>query len=564
MPLFSAQGLYFDMTGVRGFSDMCCFSKKLQVATAAGLCFLFLLFGLDGVCAAQGEALEQLLDLLQQNGAISSDQAATIKATLARDQKAISEKKEELEKREKALLDREQALGKREQTLSLKEGGVVEGGKEPPVVTWPEEAIERTTAGVEPEKTLSEDKGVFPLEAVFDDGFYLRSRERDLFELRMGGLLQVDYRYFNYEGDADPDKNKFDIRRARLLITGHLYRRFSYKFQYEFQGAGSRNLLDAYVDTSVLPFISFRAGQFKEPFSLEQYTTDQDIPFAERATGYYLTPGRDVGLMAHASFWDDRIYYGAGIFNGDGLDDTVGGDSDSPEFTGRIVYAPFRNTGIPVVDGLQIGGSYSYAKADRNNVKVEVKTGGLTTFFNVNSAAKFNIIREVDSRTRYGAELAWAYGPLLLWGEYINLRFSDVQTSDAEFDINVKEHYGALLWMITGEKPILKHGVIQAIRPLRNLWQGGWGALGLAFRYDYFDGGDATYEYLVEPGISVREATAYTVALNWYLNPYLRLLINATSTRFDRPLLIMKDSLTGKAVYSDREDVVTGRIQVQF
>ncbi len=543
------------------------FLKKLQVFGVSGLFSLLLLIGSSGVCTAQGEALEQLLDLLQQNGAISNEQAAKIKATLERDQKALADREQELEKREKILLEREHALRAKDQALSPKEGAVVRGEKETSVSLLPEKTTEVKTSGIEAEKTLQKDpekKIAFPLETVFDDGFYLRSRERDLFELRIGGLLQVDYRYFSYDSNADPDKNKFDIRRARLLLTGHLYRRFFYKFQYEFQGAGSRNLLDAYVDTRVLPFISFRVGQFKEPFSLEQYTADKNIPFAERAMGYYLTPGRDVGLMAHASFWKDRIYYGIGIFNGDGLDDTVGGDSDSPEFTGRIVYAPFRNMGMPLWDGLQIGGSLSYAKADRNNVKVEVKTSGLTTFFNVNSAAKFNIIREVDSRTRYGAELAWAYGPLLLWGEYINLRFSDVRTSDAEFDINVKEHYGALLWMITGERPGLENGVIQAIRPLRNLGQGGWGALGLAFRYDHFDGGDATYEYLVEPGNSVQKATAYTVALNWYLNPYLRLLINATRTRFDRPLLIMKDPLTGEGVYSDYEDVVTGRIQLQF
>ncbi|MCF8142965.1 MAG: OprO/OprP family phosphate-selective porin [Deltaproteobacteria bacterium] len=542
--------------------------KKLQFFGLAGLFALLLFFGSNTVCPAQGEALEQLLELLQQNGAISNEQAAMIMTTLKQDQKALAAREQELKKREMILLQRENASREKEKAFSIK-AVADEGGKKEASVSSPsEETAQVKMSGGETQEVLQKDpekkESAFTLDAVFDEGFYLRSREKDLFELRIGGLFQEDYRYFSYDSDADPDKNKFDIRRARLLLTGHLYRMFSYKFQYEFQGAGSRNLLDAYVDTSVLPFISFRAGQFKEPFSLEQYTTDQDIPFGERATGYYLTPGRDVGLMAHASFWDDRIYYGAGIFNGDGLDDTVGGDSDSPEFTGRIVYAPFRNMGIPLADGLQIGGSYSYAKADRNNVKVEVKTGGLTTFFNVNSAAKFNIIREVDSRTRYGAEMAWAYGPLLLWGEYINLRFSDVETSDAEFDINVKEHYGALLWMITGEKPALEHGVIQAIRPLRNLGQGGWGALGLAFRYDYFDGGDATYKYLVEPGISVREATAYTVALNWYLNPYLRLLINATSTRFDRPLLIMKDSLTGKAVYSDREDVVTGRIQLQF
>jgi phosphate-selective porin OprO/OprP len=509
-----------------------------KVFGLAALFFILLFFGSNGVCTAESQALQQLLDLLRQNGAISDEQAGKIKATLAKDQKALSDREKELEQREKALAQREQAL------------------KEKVKTGWAEteKAVQK----------IPEKENGFPLEAVFDDGFYLRSREKDLFELRIGGLLQTDYRYFNYDSHADPDKNRFDIRRSRLLLTGHLYKRFFYKFQYEFQGAGGRRLLDAYVDTAVLPFISFRVGQFKEPFSLEQYTSDRDIPFSERSMGFFLTPWRDVGLMAHASLWKDRIYYGVGIFNGDGVDDTVGGDSDSPELTGRVVYAPFRNMGIPLWNGLQVGGSYSYAKVDRNNVRVDVRTNGLTSFFKVNSAAKFNIIRDVDARIRYGAEVAWAYGPLLLWGEYINLQFTDVKTSDAQFDINLKDHYGSLLWMITGEKPTLKQGVIQPIRPLRNFWQGGWGAVGLAFRYDHFDGGDATYEYLVEPGVSVREATAYTIAVNWYLNPYVLLLLNATRTNFDRPLLIDKDSLTGEATYSDREDVVTGRFQFQF
>ena len=178
--------------------------------------------------------------------------------------------------------------------------------------------------------------------------------------------------------------------------------------------------------------------------------------------------------------------------------------------------------GSSLWDGLQFGGSFSYANVDRNNVNIEAKTTGLTTFFDVASSAKFNIIREAKSQTRYGAELAWNYGPLLAWGEYINVKFSDVQTSSDQFNINVTDYYGALLWMVTGERPSIKDGKIQPIRPSRNLWQGGWGALGLAFRYDSFDAGDDAYKYLINKGDSVREATAYTIALNWYLNPYVR------------------------------------------
>lgn len=546
---------------------MKCYFLKMKRIGLAILVSLFWLLGSNGVCFAEGQALLELLDLLRQNGAISKEQATKIKATSAKDQKALAEREKALAEREKALFQKEQAFKAKQEARSPDQNNMVQPAGRAPDARLAEEKQDVTTTKAETKKSVqevSQNKKTFPLEAVFDDGFYLRTREKDLFELRIGGLLQVDYRYFNYEGAGDPDKDRFDIRTARLLLAGRFYHRFSYKFQYEFQGAGGRRLLDAYLDARVAPFVSFRVGQMKTPFSLEQYTSVKNIIFAERSMGFLLTPLRDVGLMAHASFWKDRIYYGAGLFNGDGLDDTVGGDSDSPEFTGRIVYAPFRNMNIPLLNWFQVGGSYSFAKADRNNVKIIDVTSGLTEFFNVNSAAKFNIIRDVDARTRYGAELAWAYGPVLAWGEYINLQFSDVKTSDAQFDINLKDYYGALMWMVTGEKPTLKHGVIQAIRPDRNLFQGGWGALGIAFRYDHFDAGDSAYEYLVEPGTSVRKATAYTIGLNWYLNPYIRVLLNATRTNFDRPLLIEKDSLTGETVYSDMEDVITGRVQLQF
>ena len=443
----------------------------------------------NGVSNAEGQALEQLLDLLRKNGAISNEQAASLKETLAKDRKSLLDREQALEKRERALLQREKALEAEEEArTSVREG--IAPKVIPPAVAPPAKGkadLKPPKAeGAEPVQKVSGGEKEFPLKAVFDDGFYLRSREKDMFELRIGGLLQTEYRYYNYDSNADPAKNGFDIRRARLLLAGRFYERFSYKFQYEFQGTGSRNLLDAYVDARICPFVSLRMGQFKEPFSLEQYTSVKNTIFSERDMGWYLAPHRDVGFMAHASFWKDRLYYGVGIFNGDGMDDAVGGDCDSPEFTGRIVYAPFRNMGLPLWNGLQVGGSYSYAKADRNSVKVTVKSNGLTTFFDVNSAAKFNIIRDVDARTRYGAELAWAYGPFLLWGEYINLQFSDVETSSSKFDINLKDYYGAIMWMVTGEEPTLKKSVIQAIRPHRSLFQGGWGAVGVAFRYDRF------------------------------------------------------------------------------
>ena len=530
-----------------------------------GLC---LFTGINIVSGADSGALEQLLELFEKKGAITPEEAAKIRLTIQQDRKQLEAREEAIQEQERALLKRENALSEKEKSLKEKEQALLQEQMPSAPAKPPEIKTETALKSAPPESTAAKERKAssdssFPLEAKYDNGFCLASKDNK-YSLCIGGLLQADYRYFDYKDAKDPEKNHFDIRRARLLLQGHILDRFTYKFQYEFQGAGSRRLLDAYLDTRILPYFLVRMGQFKTPFGFEQYSSDKNIPFAERSMGYYLTPRRDVGLMAHGSAFSDRINYGIGIFNGDGEDDSVGGNVDSPEVIGRLVLSPFKTLGISFVENFQLGGSFSYANIDRNNVNITDKTTGLTTFFNVNSSAKYNVILDAQSQTRYGAEAAWCYGPLMAWGEYVNLQYSDVQTSSDQFNINIKEYYGALLWMLTGEKPLIKNGKIMAIRPNKNLWQGGWGALGLAFRYDVFNGGDNAYEDLFEPGNSVQKATAYTIALNWYLNPYVRLLIDATRTDFDRPLLIDRDSLTGQAIYSDQEDVFTGRVQLQF
>jgi phosphate-selective porin OprO/OprP len=498
------------------------------------LILLFFLLGMNRTTFAADRALEKLLTIFQEKGAITAAEVELVKETMAEERRQLLKKEVEVEERQKRLIKWEEELTERADALEAEKG--------------PQD--QRSETGI-------------PLEATYRDGFCLHADERELFSLRLGGLLQADYRYFDYV-EADPNKNEFDLRRVRLRVDGQALRHFDYKFEYEFQGAGSRNLLDAYVDANVFSFASFRIGQFKEPFSLEHCTLDSYGFFAERSMGFYLTPGRDVGLMAHANLWSDRIYYGLGIFNGDGLDDAPGGDVDTPELTGRLVLAPFKHRGLSLLKDLQVGGSFSYAKIDQNNVEIHAKTTGFTPFFDVASRAKFNIIRETDRRSRYGAELAWVWGPFAVAGEYIYVLYQDITTSVDQFDFELQDYYASLLWMVTGENPALQNGVFQPMKPKRSVWEGGWGGIGLAFRYDSFQADDIAYDVLIYEGNSVREAEAYTIALNWHLAPSVRVVLDATRTEFDRPLLIDRDPLTGEAIYSDREDVITGRFQFGF
>jgi phosphate-selective porin OprO/OprP len=308
----------------------------------------------------------------------------------------------------------------------------------------------------------------------------------------------------------------------------------------------------------------FRLGQFKVPFGLEQSSLDRNIFFAERSMGYYLTPRRDVGLMAHACLWDGRLYYGVGLFNGDGLDDASGGDEDSPALAGRLAWEPFAAQGPDWARNLHLGASFYYADIDRNNVGATVRTTGLTPLLSLSSNAKFAVVQDADNLIRSGLELGWAGGPLVFMAEYTTMKFKNVTTSAHRFDLSMKNYYLAGMWMLTGEKPGFSRGALRAITPRRSLWDGGWGALGLAMRYDHFQADEAVYDYMVEPGDSVRRADAYTVALSWFLDPTARLILDYTHTEFDRPLLVGHDSFKGTSIFSDYEDVITARFQFGF
>jgi len=503
---------------------------------------VLLVLDIQGECLADSQAMEQLLRVFEQKGLLSPAETGAVRESLAREREATVKREKELEQKEADLFKREEELRKKEEILREKEPTLSEKGG-----PASEAKTEETQEGAR---------------ICYQDGLCVSSDVAE-FSLCLGGLFQGDYRHFDY-GASDPNKNRFDIRRSRMIVKGRALKYFDYKFQYEFQGPGSRNLLDAYADVHALKAVSFRIGQFKEPFGLEQTTDVRNRVFAEPSIGFNLTPNRDVGLMAHGSFWTDSINYGIGIFNGDGPDDTAGGDEDAPQVTGRTVIAPFRSMSIPLLEYLQFGGSFSHANIDRNNVRINLTTTGLTTFFDVASTAKFRVIREADSATRYGAEIGWAFGPFALMAEYIRFDFKDVRTSAEQFEIELRDYYVAALWMITGEKPTFRRGVFQPITPESSVFQGGWGALGLAFRYDSFEADEGVYDVLITAGESVRKVEAYSIALNWYLNAFARVIVDFTRSNFDQPLLIARDSLTGTSVFSDHETVLTGRFQFQF
>jgi len=401
--------------------------------------------------------------------------------------------------------------------------------------------------------------------AGYKGGFYIRSEEEGGMELRLGGALQSDYRYIAEEERAD---NGFDIRRARLRFRGQVTQYLRFKMEYEFQGNETNNLVDAWAE-GVFGKPSLRFGQFKEPFSLEWQTLDKGHFFAERSMGYYLGPKRDVGVMLHGSLFDEVFTYAGGVFNGDGDDGSVSGlEEDAPEAAGRLAFSPFRRSSVGWLNQFQVGASATYAQIDPLNINLSVKSTGmvgtLKRLYWLTHNTKFGVIQDVEERQRFGAEAAWAVGPLIFQGEYIHLRYTDmVASGENPEDANFSSWYASAMWFLTGETPLLSGGRVKAIYPKRffNPREGTWGALGLAVRREHFSG-DPDW---INPTsyVSVETADAYSVALNWVLYPMARMILDYTRTDLSDPVR-SRILMDGEAEYIEEENAVTLRFSIDF
>ncbi|HEY6476216.1 MAG TPA: porin [Polyangia bacterium] len=199
----------------------------------------------------------------------------------------------------------------------------------------------------------------------FSDGLYLQTRDGQIV-LFPGGRVQVDGAVFPRQNP----KSGIYLRRARVELRGWLGPLFYFDVSGDFAPVAPAG---ADVAPSALPasddYLAFapygdqfilQAGQFDAPFTLENRTSDAYTDFIERAmTARTLGAPRnkEVGVMAHGLLADDRLYYSAGLFNGEGPGfRNLDNQSDT---IGRIVFSPFA-TGGRAWRWFSIGGSAWY------------------------------------------------------------------------------------------------------------------------------------------------------------------------------------------------------------
>src|SRR5262245_23874607 len=156
----------------------------------------------------------------------------------------------------------------------------------------------------------------------WDNGFNLE-REDGAFKLRFGGRTQLDGAVIEETSALNEDLralggngqgNGVEFRRARIYFDGTVYDRLFFRSQFDF-ATGNVQFKDVYMGLRDLgPVGTLQVGQFKEPFYLDEMTTDDNITFMERPTSNVFFPDRQVGVMAMNNLLDKRMLWQVATF----------------------------------------------------------------------------------------------------------------------------------------------------------------------------------------------------------------------------------------------------------
>ena len=456
------------------------------------------------------------------------------------------------------------------------------------------------------------------LKGKFSDGFSFGSGDGQ-HSIKLTGRVHADYRFSDDDyslqpaGSNDRDSASiaegFELRRARLGVSGKVYKDIAY--EVVLNGVGSGPTVDtALFNLGFYKPVQFRVGRFKQPFSLEQMTSSNNMDFAERSYNDQMVPSKKLGAMFHGEPMPGLTYAVSAFQQGfsEGSQDEGEGKRHAARLTANFAQlAEIKDTVLHVgIAG--VGGDYQIrpSQSSQTNSTYETTTRATVVGFRSMNRGLSNVYRAqiggqdlpaggLGARSAFksetlvdveqkllGLEFAAARGPFKLQGEYVKADYDAVNPVVSPGDVqqrvegDVKSYYLQAVWNITGEKwsDAYRSGAFSGIKPLQNFkpGSGGWGAWQLGLRYSKFDASDITVsgsssrEQSGALGSSAdynNEVDSYGVGLNWLLNPMMRFMLEYTETKFGGATLPLDVSTTG-AKGIDKEQLVSMRAQFNF
>jgi phosphate-selective porin OprO/OprP len=343
-----------------------------------------------------------------------------------------------------------------------------------------------------------------------------------------------------------------DFRRARLSAKGSVTETINYFFQMDFAFFGRPTFTDVWVEQTGVPLLgNFRVGQWKQPFSLEVVSSFRYTTFMERSLLFLpFTPFRHIGVGFYDHADDLRATWAASLFRSG--QDQYGGSISTDGGWGtaeRVTFLPYwdeTGNGRSYVH-LGVGHFFNAPPDDTVNFRTvpeffigQHAPGGIgtsgqpvpgvlhgTPFFVVTGPLTVNAYNVI------GAEFLGVAGALSLQSE-VMVNFVDQGAGNP--GVVLPGAYAQVGWFLTGEhRPYdRKAGAIDRVIPHHNFikcdhcGEPGCGAWEIAARWSHLD--------LNDENVQGGRITDYTVGVNWYLNPYTKVVFNYIRATPDRPV----------------------------
>ncbi len=337
------------------------------------------------------------------------------------------------------------------------------------------------------------------------------------FTMKLGGRLHVDAVHHSDDQLSTQADSGTEIRRARIVLQGSMWKDFFYKSQFEF-AENDLGVKDLYVGYKGIKGFLLTVGNQKQAFSREIQESSNDLVFTERSLLAAMSEAafdRAIGL--NVKTYGKNWHVQAGVYG-----DAVGHNAKNTGEEGwgvsaRASYAPINTTNQVVHLGVyggyreaaQSGGLY---KSDSTSARFKNETAHMSNLYLTDTGN----ITDVDSFTAAGAELSYLFGPFSIQGEYMRGWLDRKNNPTAELD----GFYVQTAWTLTGEsrKYSGKSGKFKRLTPAQpfSFKNGGLGAVEVAARYDQID--------LSSNGVNGGHQRGVTMAVNWYLNQNVRLM----------------------------------------
>lgn len=153
--------------------------------------------------------------------------------------------------------------------------------------------------------------------------------------MKIGGTLRGKYEY-----QTQDNKGRFEVRNARVNVSGDLNPTVSYKAEIDLCDEGQIKMLDAYAKFKPWKYFAFTIGQMRVPFTIDAHRSPDQQYFANRSfiakqVGNVRDVGARLGYTFDAGF---PIIVEAGLYNGSGLTNQKDYWTNSANFSAKAQF----------------------------------------------------------------------------------------------------------------------------------------------------------------------------------------------------------------------------------